>query len=438
MKAEDFLMIEKITTKIKNKIDSFSNLKNNFRLKYKNTIDAVLDPGFVLVSGLGLTYKCAELIANTIPSLSQYQQNMLFAGITTTAMIALYNGKKIFSLIKKPINSLHEEAKTKQQNKIIPKKTTYIKTLIGTTLIATIFSFNTKSLEHNISEYIMDNNIDKQIAVVVENLETTIEDRKEKQEERRCKQKKEKSEKTFEKDIDRNVCLLLGNQYNKKRIMKHFSNLSQYEDIIINAAEKTDLKKNYLLSVYASESGGELRAKSKAKAVGPAQFMIPTAIDLGLEVNDFIDERYHPKSLEKGAVYLNKLKRNFGNELLASIAYNWGYGRTKKLIKKHGTNWNDIKDELPTETKNYVIRIFSRKEILDNMQQYEFTYNQKPLFSQKIGNSNNHVVKQGENIYQIRKNYGMTIDSLKELNPEIRDYAKIRPNMKIRVVNGKM
>ena len=46
------------------------------------------------------------------------------------------------------------------------------------------------------------------------------------------------------------------------------------------------------------------------------------------------------------------LKKYFGNNRDALIAYNWGAGNTKKWLKKGG-NFK----ELPKETRNYVEKI---------------------------------------------------------------------------------
>src|SRR6478672_9755784 len=66
---------------------------------------------------------------------------------------------------------------------------------------------------------------------------------------------------------------------------------------------------------------------SKAGATGFWQFMGGTAPFYGLEVNAYVDERYHPlKSTDAAIIYLKQAYAKFGNWTAAAASYNCGMG----------------------------------------------------------------------------------------------------------------
>ncbi|SHJ69648.1 membrane-bound lytic murein transglycosylase D [Hymenobacter daecheongensis DSM 21074] len=97
-------------------------------------------------------------------------------------------------------------------------------------------------------------------------------------------------------------------------------------------------------------------ARSRVGAVGLWQFMGPTAGDLRLVRNEYIDERMNPeKSTEAACRFLRDLYRQFGDWELVLAAYNWGSGNVQRAIKRNGTrNFWALYPSLPKETRNYV------------------------------------------------------------------------------------
>lgn len=112
--------------------------------------------------------------------------------------------------------------------------------------------------------------------------------------------------------------------------------------------------------VYLSliESGFSPHATSRARAVGPWQFMRTTGIRYGLRIDGWVDERRDPvKSTRAAAAYLKDLHQQFGGWFLAAAAYNAGEGNVVNAIQRSQTNdfWQVSQAaDLKQETRNYV------------------------------------------------------------------------------------
>jgi membrane-bound lytic murein transglycosylase D len=97
-------------------------------------------------------------------------------------------------------------------------------------------------------------------------------------------------------------------------------------------------------------------AKSPVGAVGLWQFMPPTANDLRLKRDEWVDERMHPeKATEAACKHLRYLYGVFHDWELVLAAYNWGAGNMQRVMRKTGKrNFWDLYPHLPAETRNYV------------------------------------------------------------------------------------
>jgi len=125
------------------------------------------------------------------------------------------------------------------------------------------------------------------------------------------------------------------------------------------------------------ESGYALNAYSRAKAVGPWQFMRGTAVNFGLQVDNYVDERRDPVKSTKAAIaYLRILHDEFDSWELAVAGYNAGEGRIRKAIKRYKTNdfWKIAEYKyLPSETKLYVPKLIAAIIIAKSPEEYGFT-----------------------------------------------------------------
>jgi len=111
------------------------------------------------------------------------------------------------------------------------------------------------------------------------------------------------------------------------------------------------------------ESGLDPDALSTAGALGIWQFKADTGRDMGLTINELVDERLDVEASTEAAIkYLFWLKKQFKGDLdLSIIAYNAGVGRVRTLIKEYGTSnpWLIAKGLLKgKEAEHYLARYY--------------------------------------------------------------------------------
>ncbi len=169
-----------------------------------------------------------------------------------------------------------------------------------------------------------------------------------------------------------------------------------------------------------------MNATSSAGAKGFWQFMPTTAKERGMEVTEFVDERYHvEKSTEAACKYLLDAKRKFGSWTLAAASYNGGMaGVQKQMDIQSETNYYDLL--LTEETHRYVFRILALKEVMKNPATYGFTFSAaelyKPIPTKKV------VIDTTINdLVRFAKTQGINYKTLKYHNPWLRD--KKLPNL---------
>jgi membrane-bound lytic murein transglycosylase D len=124
------------------------------------------------------------------------------------------------------------------------------------------------------------------------------------------------------------------------------------------------------------ESGFSTHAYSKASAVGLWQFIQSTGAMYGLRVDWWVDERRDPvKATDAAARHLKDLHDDLGDWALAMSAYNAGPGRVKSAIRRGKSRdfWElSRKRLLPTETRNYVPKIYAAAIIGHDLERYGF------------------------------------------------------------------
>jgi membrane-bound lytic murein transglycosylase D len=125
------------------------------------------------------------------------------------------------------------------------------------------------------------------------------------------------------------------------------------------------------------ESGMLPTARSRAGAVGFWQFMPATGKQMGLRVDDTVDERMDPiRSTRAAARHLRGLHREFnGDWALAAAAYNAGSGRISRGMKKFEAAdfWSLAeRGDLAEETRHYVPRLYAMTVIGRGRERFGF------------------------------------------------------------------
>lgn len=174
---------------------------------------------------------------------------------------------------------------------------------------------------------------------------------------------------------------------------------------------------------------GLVNAVSPAGARGIWQFMPQTAKERGMEVNDYVDERYHlEKSTEAACKYLLAAKEKFGSWTLAAASYNGGMsGIGKKVEEQQVTNYYDL--ALTEETSRYVFRILALKAIMKEPQKYGFSIYSSDLYK-LIPTKTIEVDSTINDLASFSKTQGINYKILKIHNPWLRDKKLLNASKK--------
>ena len=106
--------------------------------------------------------------------------------------------------------------------------------------------------------------------------------------------------------------------------------------------------------------------------------MKTTGKEYGLEINSYVDERYHIEIATRvAAEYLIKAKKRFGSWTLAAASYNAGVSGISRQQERQLINDSYYDLLLNDETSRYLFRILALKEILSNPYKYGFNYQRK-------------------------------------------------------------
>ena len=193
----------------------------------------------------------------------------------------------------------------------------------------------------------------------------------------------------------------------------------RYIPMMVNILQEEGLPED-LVYLSLIESGFSSQAISKAKAVGPWQFIRSTGLRYGLKINGWLDERRDPlKSTRAAAAYLKDLHLQFGQWFLAAAAYNAGERKVEKAISRSQTNdfWDlsEKKSYLKAETRNYVPKFIAATLIAGTPEKYGFgdIVYQTPLEYDEV------TLKSPLRLETAAKLAATTVKTLKELNPAL-------------------
>ncbi|MAW94760.1 MULTISPECIES: lytic transglycosylase domain-containing protein [unclassified Leeuwenhoekiella] len=165
---------------------------------------------------------------------------------------------------------------------------------------------------------------------------------------------------------------------------------------------------------------GLTQAVSPARATGFWQILGGTGKELGLEVNDNVDERYNVELATRAACkYLKKSKDYLGSWTLAAAGYNAGNaGINRRLEAQDVAGYYDLL--LGEETGRYVFRILALKEILKEPQKYGFNFTEDDLY-QTVPTYKVKVDTAVTDFVKFAQGFGINYKILKIHNPWLRE-----------------
>ena len=165
------------------------------------------------------------------------------------------------------------------------------------------------------------------------------------------------------------------------------------------------------------ESAMNPRAESRVGAKGMWQFMYRTALNYGLTIDSYTDERMDPlRSVDAAARYFRDAYRIFGDWPLAISAYNCGSGNVNKAIKRAGGKrdfWS-VYEYLPRETRGYVPAMVGAMYAFRYASEYGL---QPEPIAMPVYVDTFHIHK-NLHISQISEVLGIPADDVRDLNPQ--------------------
>lgn len=236
----------------------------------------------------------------------------------------------------------------------------------------------------------------------------------------------------IQKEIDRFVT---GGE--KRFFIESVKRSGMYRPMILKKLEAAGLPPE-LSWLPLIESGFKVKALSRARALGLWQFIPSTGYKFGLKRDQYIDERIDfEKSTDAAIAYLKELHSMFGDWSTVLAAYNCGEGRVLHVIRTQNINYLDdfwdLYGRLPFETARYVPRFLAALHIIENMEKYGLSDTEPypPLEFETVN------VQRQVNLKDIAPALGTSLNTLKELNPELRYGVLPARKYTLRVPAGK-
>ena len=194
-----------------------------------------------------------------------------------------------------------------------------------------------------------------------------------------------------------------------------------YGDLVRDALRAKGMPED-LLYLAMMESGLKPRAVSNVSAVGLWQFMSPTALQYGLRMDSYVDERRDPIGATEAALdYLNWLHERFGSWYLAAAAYNAGPGRVERVLRRYAAGrigdenlyWKII-DHLPKETREYVPRLIAATILGNDASAYGFVVTSTERYDFELV-----FVPSGTSLLRVASALEIDVGILRNLNPHL-------------------
>jgi membrane-bound lytic murein transglycosylase D len=197
-----------------------------------------------------------------------------------------------------------------------------------------------------------------------------------------------------------------------------------------------------LLYLAMIESGLSPLAESHVEAVGLWQFMDPTARELGLRLDEYVDERRDPvRATEAALDYLYWLRARYGSWYLAIASYNAGPARVERVVELHadgrrgdeGIYWEVLR-HLPRETREYVPRLIATALLAQDADRLGFERSSLPPFAfEQV------YVPGATRLTAVARALDVSVDVIRDLNPHlVRDVTPPGEMFALRVPPGRV
>ena len=196
-------------------------------------------------------------------------------------------------------------------------------------------------------------------------------------------------------------------------------NSTRYFHIIEPILKKEGIPDDFKYLAVIESSLNPL-AISPAGAAGIWQLMKGTAKELGLEVSNDVDERYHVEKATRAAcAYLKKAYEKFGSWTSAAASYNGGMNMlTRQMDRQKEKKFYDLL--MGEETGRYVYRIMALKQIMENPHLYNFHVGiQYPIEETTTVT----VTKSIKDLADFAHEHDISYKTLKRFNPWLRQTA---------------
>jgi membrane-bound lytic murein transglycosylase D len=219
--------------------------------------------------------------------------------------------------------------------------------------------------------------------------------------------------------------------------LESYKRSGRYRPEILKALEEAGLPPE-LSWLPLIESGFKVKALSRARALGPWQFIPSTGYKFGLKRDQWIDERMDvTKSTRAAIAYLQELHKIFGDWSTVLAAYNCGEFRVLRVIRHQNVNYLDdfwdLFGRLPWETARYVPRFLAAVQIINDPEKFGFDLSEldAPLEYETVTVPKQARLKDIAQVLEIPRN------DMELLNPELRYKVTLPTSYDLKVPPGK-
>ena len=213
---------------------------------------------------------------------------------------------------------------------------------------------------------------------------------------------------------------IMASTFMHSSTMMMFKRANRWFPVIEPILKKNGIPDDFKFLVLAESN--LVNVVSSAGAEGYWQFIKATGVKYGLEINDFVDERYNmEKATQAACDYFNEAFKEFSNWTLVAASYNRGIeGISKALDKQLVKNYYDL--YLNDETSRYVFRILAIKEVYSHPVRYGF-YLRIPDFYPQIGCRSISIDSSISSLPSFAGHLAINYRILREMNPWIQHYS---------------